>query len=183
MNHLIQMTKDIIFKMIIYYIKDKNELGGFIVMQQQRNQNQRNNQRGNQQQQKKKIPKISAKNANPLGTPTSMQRHALHIFKDIAFQKWDFGVESDIFRYPNFIENAIIAASIELKEAMIHVQAIQTAYAGCSDAAVISLLKKDMRKQQAYQLIYECLNNIKIYGDPSFSLVLVNRLPEYKFDL
>lgn len=147
---------------------------------QQRNNN--NNRRPNNNQ-RPKIKKVNPKNADPMGTPTSMQRHAMHIFKDIAFGRWDFGVESDIFKIPAFIDNAMIAVYNELGAAMVHVQAIQTAYANCQDPVVVNTLRADIKKQNAYQLIYNTLIQIKTYGDPSFILVLVNRLPEFKYDL
>lgn len=141
----------------------------------QRNFNNKNNQ------QKPVRKKVS--NPDPMGTPQSMQRHAMHIFKNIAFGKWDFGLESDIFKYPNFVQNALIAVSAELNKAQIHCNAIMVAYPGSTDPAIVSLYREDCKKMQAYQLIYNVLIQVQQYGDPGFILTLVNRLPEFKYSL
>lgn len=139
------------------------------------------NERNRNNNNKKIRKKVS--NPDPMGTPQSMQKHALHIFKNIAFGKWDFGLESDIFKYPNFVQNALVAVTRELNKAQIHCNAIMAAYPGSTDPAIVSLYREDVKKAQAYELIYNTLVQVQLYGDPGFILALINRLPEYKYSL
>ena len=129
---------------------------------------------------KKRPPKVNPKNADPMGNTHSMQNHAKKLFRDISKGKVDIAMEMDIFANTLFIDNALIVAASELTEAQIHVNAINIAYCGSQDPQIISVFKKDTKKMQAYTLIYQCLNNIKLYNDPSFIYMLANRLPEFR---
>lgn len=137
-------------------------------------------QKPNNNTNNKKRPKVNPKNVDPLSNGISMQRYAMKVFRDIAKGKIDINAEMNIFSNSVFIDNALMSVFNELTEAQIHVNAINIAYYGSQDPQILSVLKKDTKKIQAYTLIFNCLQQIKAYNDPTFLYMLGNRLPEFR---
>lgn len=132
---------------------------------------------------RKKAQRVPNNKADPFANPQSMERHAKHIFRDIAFGSCDIGLNADIFKEPAFLHAAIEVSSRELSYALIHKTAMEYTYHGSSDFNVKQVYDADVKKVSAWSIIYDTLLRIQQTGDIGYLVVLANRLPPLKFYL
>lgn len=123
------------------------------------------------------------KNPDPLSNPKTMGREGMKIIRNIAYGKFNFYTEGHIFRNEAFVNATIHEVDKRLLDVAIHVKAMEYAYSGSIDAAVLRLLHQDRKSYEAYTLIRRQLYAILESGDTGFLLVLVNKLPLYKYNI
>ena len=139
------------------------------------NQNNRNNN-----QQRPKPPK----NPDPMSNTRTMGKEGMKIIHNIAFGTFNIFNDGHVFRNPDFVKATMVEVEKRLVDARIHTMAIEYAYSGSNDPAVLNLLHRDRKSVEAYMLIQECLSNIIMsYGDTGFLLVLANKLPQFKYNI
>lgn len=138
----------------------------------------RNNNHNNNKKQLKKV-----KNPDPMSNGRMMAREGMRLIRNIAFGNFNFYTDGQIFRNLEFVNLLIREIDKRLMEASIHVSAIEYAYANSSDPNVLLLLHNDKRTYEAYTLIRKQLTSIALTGDTGFLLVLVSKLPQYKYNI
>lgn len=148
-----------------------------------RNQNNgnNNNRRPQQQQQQKKLP--VPKNPDPMSNGRTMGREGMRIIRDIAHGKFNIFNEGHVFRNQEFVKATICELDKRLLTLSVHITAINYAYAGTTDQAVISVLQRDMRENEAYTLCRSVLLAILETGDAGMIYALASRLPAYKYNI
>lgn len=138
----------------------------------------KNNNNNNQQHRK------NPKNPDPMSNTRTMGREGMKIIHNIAFGSFNIFNDGHIFRNLDFVKATMMEVNKRLTDARIHMMAIEFAYAGCNDPAVLNLLHRDRKSVEAYCLINECLGNIVMSsGDTGFLLVLANKLPQFKYNI
>lgn len=124
------------------------------------------------------------KNPDPMSNTKTMGKEGMKIIHNIAFGTFNIFNDGHVFRNPDFVKATMVEVEKRLVDAKIHAMAIEYAYAGSSDPAVLNLLHRDRRSVEGYMLIQECLSNIILScGDTGFLLVLANKLPQFKYNI
>ena len=139
-------------------------------------------QNNNQQQRRKPQPKI--KNPDPMSNTRDMGRYGIRIMRDIAKGKFNYSNDANVFSNNDFIMATIRECEKRIKEANIHIAAIQFTYANTTDQDVKDLLARDMKVAEVYNLIRDTLMMIiNNCGDTRYLNILMNRLPKYRYIL
>lgn len=123
-------------------------------------------------------------NKDPMSNTKTMGREGMRIIRDIAFGRYDIYSNGHIFRNLEFVKATLYELDKKLMDAKIHVAAISYAYRGNQDPNILSLLHRDTRSVEAYELIRKVLCSIiASNGDTGFLLVLANKLPEFRYNI
>lgn len=124
------------------------------------------------------------KNPNPMSNTRTMAREGMRIIRDIAHGKYNVYDNGHVFRNLDFTKATLTECDKRLLDAKIHVAAISYAYQGTNDPNVLSLLHRDRKTVEAYDLIHNVLASIICnYGDTGYLLVLANKLPDFKYNI
>lgn len=124
------------------------------------------------------------KNPDPMSNPKTMGREGMKIIRNIAFGTYNIYAEGHIFRNLDFVNAVIREVDKKILDYSIHINAIKYAYAGTQENTVLSLLHRDEKALEAYNLIRHTLYSIAISGgDTGFLWVLGNKLPQYKYNI
>ena len=132
--------------------------------------------------QQKKQPRYN--NPDPMSNVRDMGRYGIRVVRDIAKGKFNFYNEGHIFRNIDFTMATMKEVEHKIKEAQIHVTAMQFTYANSPDQDVQELLMRDMRTVEAYTLVYNALKLVlDSGGDTRYLQILINKLPKYKYNM
>lgn len=132
--------------------------------------------------QKKKQPRYS--NPDPMSNVRDMGRYGIRVIRDIAKGKFNFYNEGHIFRNIDFTMATMREVERKIKEAQIHVTAMQFTYANSPDQDVQELWMKDMKTVEGYTLVYNALKLVlDSGGDTRYLQILINKLPKYKYNI
>lgn len=137
-----------------------------------------NNNRPN----KKRAPKIN--NPDPMSNVRDMGRYGIRVIREIAKGKFNFYNEGHIFRNPDFTNATLKEVEKKIKEAQIHVTAMQFAYQNSQDYMINKVLMDDMKMLEGYQLVYSVLRMIADNAyDTRYLQILLTQLPKYKYNM
>ena len=132
----------------------------------------------NQRPQRRPNPK----NPDPMSNSRSMAREGIRIIRNIAFGKCNVASEGYLFQNESFVKATIGEVDKRIMDLKIHINAINYAYRGTTSEEVNSLLFRDMKALNGWNLVRNQLYNI-LYsnGDLGFLYTIANKLPEYKY--
>ena len=131
-----------------------------------------------------KKKQLKYNNPDPMANVRDMGRYGIRVMRDIAKGKFSFYNEGHIFRNNDLTRATMEEAKRIIYEANIHVTAMQYTYAQSSDPVVQKVLMDDMRKVEAYTLIYNTMVTIlNNNGDTRYLQILINKLPRYKYNM
>jgi len=134
----------------------------------------------NNNNKKRKAPN----NPDPMSNTRTMGREGMKIIHNIAFGTYNIFNDGHVFRNLTFVNATIEEVDKRLKDAAIHLQAMQYAYGQSTDPTVKNLLLRDQKTFEAYTLIRDVLSRIAISGgDTGFLYVLASNLPKYKYNI
>jgi hypothetical protein len=144
--------------------------------------NNRNNRNGNNRNnQNNKLRKV--KNPDPMSNATTMQRYALKLIKDMAYGNFDLYTQGKVFEDKQFMHSAMVAVYEKLEDLNLVINSIVIANPNSTDVVVNRNLHKYRRAHDAYQIAYTSLYQAALTGNYGHLLVMINKLPPYKFDL
>lgn len=124
------------------------------------------------------------KNPDPMSNSKTMAREGMKIIRNIAFGTFNVYTEGHVFRNLEFTQATLAEVDKRLLDASIHLTALRYAYANSTDPNVLSLIHRDQKIYDAYNLIHETLGSIIVTGgDTGFLYVLINKLPQYKYNI
>lgn len=124
------------------------------------------------------------KNPDPMSNSKTMSREGMKIIRNIAFGTFNVYTEGHVFRNLEFTQATLAEVDKRLMDAGIHLAALRYAYAMSTDPNVLSLIHRDQKTYDAYNLIRQTLDSIIISGgDTGFLYVLINKLPQYKYNI
>lgn len=115
--------------------------------------------------------------------PRSMAREGMKAIRNMAFGNFDFYREGQMFRNVDLVKATIEEIDKLLLDVSIHISAITSAYPATNDSNVLSLLRRDRRKYDAYAFVKQVLSMVIWTGDTGHIWALLTRLPDYKYDL
>lgn len=131
----------------------------------------------------------NGKRINPLANRNVMERESMRMLKNIAFGSFNIYEEGDIFRNTEFVKAALDGINKKLLNLSIVINSIKIATSPqvrgiCLDQNVNRLLHNYERGYTAYSLMQKCMIDIlNSNGDTGYLLVLVNKLPDYKYNI
>lgn len=121
---------------------------------------------------------------NPMTNTKSMSREGMKIMRDIAHSKFNFYTEGHIFRNRDFTCATIMEINKRIEDISIHLWGLNTLISnGATDPKIINLMNRDAKSLEAYKLMYESLYSVYSTGDTGFLLALINKLPQYKYNI
>ena len=128
--------------------------------------------------------KKGKKNQNPMANSRTMAKEGMKIIRDIAYGNFNIYNSGHIFRNLDFVMATLAEVDKRIFEAGLHVTAIEYAYYGTQNQNVLSVLLRDKKTLEAYNIIRENLCAIiSTNGDTGFLYVLANKLPKYKYNI
>ncbi len=122
-------------------------------------------------------------NPDPLSNVRVMGKEGMRMIKDMAFGKFNFYNDGHVFRNIDFLNAIIMEVDKRLLDIGIHIAAIECAYSGSVDPSVLALLHKDKKSRDAYMLVRNTLLAIANTGDTKLLYTLMNKLPDYKYNM
>lgn len=131
----------------------------------------------------------NGKRINPLANRNVMERESMKMLRNMAFGSFNMYEEGHIFRNPEFVNAALDGINKKLMNLSIVITSIKAATspqvrAICMDQNVARLLHNYERGYSAYSLMRQCMIDIlNSNGDTGYLLVLVNKLPDYKYNI
>ena len=139
-------------------------------------------------QNKKQRPNYFSQNIQRFGENFLRQKNAnelemdsIRIFRDIARGNIDPEADGKYFLEPQFLESCISGASLKLNLFTTNYNGVlMLVNSGVSDQMTISILEYNKRCMEAYTIIYNHLNNIKVTGDTNYLVTMSNNLRNYR---
>lgn len=116
-------------------------------------------------------------------TAQDIQRDAIRIFRDIANGRINVQSDQMFFTNKQFLENCIAAAQSQYTEANINYQGVCMLLAYGNHPLVAQIVEKNMRKRDAYLIILNGLNAIKMTGDTQYLYIMRSQLKDYRFNI
>lgn len=123
------------------------------------------------------------KNPDIMANTRIMGREGMRLIRNMAQGKFNFYTEGHIFRNKDFVVATIDEVDKRIMEHGIHVNAIRCAYAGSQDPNVLNVLHRDEKALEAYSLVRQTLEGIKLTQDTGLLYVLLNKLPNYRYNI
>lgn len=130
-----------------------------------------------------KRPNKPTKNPDPMANTRIMGREGMRLIRNIAQGKFNFYTEGHVFRNKDFVLATMAEVDKRIIEHGIHVNAIRYAYNGSDDPSVLNVLHRDEKALEAYSIVRQTLESIAMTGDTGFLYVLINKLPNYRYNI
>ena len=130
-----------------------------------------------------KRPNKPVKNPDPMSNTRIMGREGMKLIRNMAQGKFNFYTEGHIFRNKDFVLATMVEVDKRIIEHGIHVNAIRCAYAGSQDPNVLNVLHRDEKALEAYTLVRQTLEGIALTQDTGLLYVLLNKLPNYRYNI
>ena len=139
-------------------------------------------------QNKKQRPNYFTQNVQRFGDNFLRQKNAnelemdsIRVFIDIARGNSDVENDGKYFLEPQFLESCISGASLKLNMFTTNYNGVlMLVNSGVNDTMTVSILEYNKRCMEAYTIIYNHLNNIKVTGDINYLATMANNLRNYR---
>jgi hypothetical protein len=114
----------------------------------------------------------------------AIQNASINIFRGIAKGKINLDKYGHYFTFNQFLEPCIESARAKYLLYSVSYRGVECLIrSGISSADVVSVLDYHKRCFEAYSIILQELNNIKVDKDVSHLYIMANKLSQYRFNI
>ena len=112
----------------------------------------------------------------------TIQMQSINIFRNIAKGRVNLDKYGHYFTFSQFLEPCIESARSKYEVCAITLNAMQCyIYSGASSPAIASTFDYHKKNYEAYSIILQQLNNIKMDNDVTHIYTMANALSSYKY--